>query len=111
LLLVVRRRWPERPLGAVGASPYAARDFLAACCARPDPVTVITRLRLAAARYEPAPPRRAGQVGRPRRQGARLPTLAAVAADPTTSGAPVTVGNWYGEGPRGVERVSRTAVW
>jgi hypothetical protein len=111
LLLVVRRRWPERPLVAVGDSTYAALDFLAACCSRTNPVTVITRLRLDAALYEPAPPRRPRQVGRPRRKGKRLPTLAAVAADPTTIWAPVTVGNWYGEGPRVVEIVSRTAVW
>jgi DDE superfamily endonuclease len=111
LLLVVRRWWPERPLVAVADSTYAALDFLAACGSRTNPVTVITRLRLDAALYEPAPPRRPRQVGRPRRKGERLPTPAAVAADPTAIWTPVTVGNWYGEGPRAVEIISRTAVW
>jgi len=40
------------------------------------PVAVITRLRLDAALYRPAPVRRPGQNGRPRLRGARLPSLA-----------------------------------
>ncbi len=85
--------------------------FLAACRAWPTPVTVVTRLRLDAALYEPAPPRRPHQNGRPARKGARLPTLAAVAADPATAWRRVTVAAWYGAGERGVEIVSDTAVW
>ena len=82
LLLVVRRWWPERAIVAVADSSYAALEFLAACRAWRAPVTVVTRLRLDAALYEPAPPRRPRQTGRPRLKGPRLPTLAAVAADP-----------------------------
>jgi len=111
LLLVVRRWWPDRPLVAVADSTYAALDFLAACRAWATPVTVVTRLRLDAALYEPAPPREPGQQGRPRLKGQRLPTLAAVAPDPATVWTPVTVADWYGEGPRVVEIVSDTAVW
>ena len=84
LLLVVRRWWPDRAIIAVADSSYAALELLAACQAWPQPITVITRLRLDAALYAPAPPRRPRQVGRPRLKGQRLPTLAAVAADPTT---------------------------
>src|SRR5207247_9857470 len=90
LLLLVRRWWPERALVAVADSTYAALEFLAACRSWTTPVTVVTRLRLDAALYTPAPPRAPGQVGRPRRKGARLPTLAAVAADPNTTWPPVT---------------------
>ena len=111
LLLLVRRWWPERPLIAVADSSYAALELLAACQAWPQPVTVITRLRLDAALYEPVPPRRPHQVGRPRLKGQRLPTLAAIAADPTTGWAPLTVPDWYGTGARRVEIVSDTAVW
>src|SRR5215211_3596360 len=85
LLLVVRRWWPERPIVAVADSGYAALEFLAACRSWRAPVAVVTRLRLDAALDEPAPPRRPRQNGRPRLKGARLPTLAAVAADPDTS--------------------------
>ena len=61
--------------------------------------------------YEPAPARRPGQMGRPRKKGRRLPTLAARLADPATIWAAVTVTDWYGEGARTVEVASDTAVW
>jgi len=111
MLLVLRRWWPDRAIIVVADSSYAVLDFLAACQSWRTPVTVITRLRLDAALYTPAPPRRAGQMGRPRRKGNRLPTLAAVAAAPTTAWTSVTVAQWYGAGARTVEIVSDTAVW
>jgi hypothetical protein len=111
LLLTVRRWWPERELVAVADSSYAALEFLAACRAWRRPVTVVTRLRLDAALYEPAPPRRPRQAGRPRLKGARLPTLATLAAAPTTCWTTMTVAHWYGTGERRVELVSATAVW
>jgi hypothetical protein len=77
----------------------------------PKPVTFVTRLRLDAALYEPAPPRRAGQMGRARLKGERLPNLAVVAEDPSTLWAPAMVDNWYGSGERTVEVASATAVW
>ena len=111
LLLVVRRWWPDRAIVVVADSTYAALAFLAACSAWPNPVTVVTRLRLDAALYEPAPPRQRGQRGRPRLKGARLPSLAAVAADAATTWTAVTIAQWYGAGPRTVEVASATAVW
>src|SRR5918992_5873208 len=111
LLLVVRRWWPDRPVVAVADATYAALEFLAACRAWPNPVTVVTRLRLDAALYEPPPPRRPGQPGRPRLKGKRLPTPAAIAADPATAWTGVTVANWYGCGERAVEMATGTAVW
>ena len=111
LLRAVRRWWPERPIIAVADSSYAALEFLAACGSWRAPVAVVTRLRLDAALYEPAPPRRPGQVGRPRRKGKRLATLAAVAADPATAWAGATVAQWDGRGERRVELASATAVW
>jgi hypothetical protein len=51
------RRWlPTRPLIMVGDNTYAALDLLHACQSLAHPVTFITRLRLDAALYEPAPP-------------------------------------------------------
>jgi hypothetical protein len=109
LLLAVRRPWPDRPLIAVADSTYAALEFLAAGQSWSHPATVVTRLRLDAALSMPAPLRPPHQRGRPRRKGQRLPTLAAVAADPQTHWTPVTVANWYGRGERSVEVVSATA--
>ena len=112
LLLVVRRWWPDRPIVAVADSTYAALEFLAGCRrTKPTPITVVTRLRLDAALYEPAPPRRPRQTGRPRLKGQRLPTLAAVATASTTAWTGVTVANWYGAGERTVGLASGTAVW
>jgi hypothetical protein len=111
LLRQVRRWLPERPLVAVADSGYAAIALLACCARLRHPITVVTRLRLDAALYDPAPPRRAGQMGRPRVKGARQPTLAARIADPATPWAALTILNWYGEGPRAVEVASDTAVW
>ena len=67
MLLLVRRWWPEREIVAVADSAYASLRLLASCRRfLPKPVTFITRLRLDAALYDPAPPRRTGQMGRPR---------------------------------------------
>ena len=74
-------------------------------------ITCVTRLRLDAALYRPAPPRQPGTIGRPRTKGERLPTLAAVLINETTRWQRLTVPGWYGEGDRVVEICSDTAVW
>jgi hypothetical protein len=111
-LLLVRRWWPEREIVAVADAGYASLRLLRSCRRfLPKPVTFVTRLRLDAALYDPAPPRRAGQLGRPRLKGERLPNLSVVAEDPSTSWTPTTVDDWYGGGERTVEVASATAVW
>ncbi len=111
ILLQLRRWLPARAIVVVADSGYAVIVLLARCARLAHPITVITRLRLDAALYEPAPPRQPGQLGRPRKKGQRLPTLAARLSDPATAWAAVVVENWYGEGPRTVEVASDTAVW
>jgi hypothetical protein len=108
---LIRRWWPDRGIIALADNTYAALDLLAACQHHPQPITVITRLRLDAGLYEPAPPRAPRQVGRPRLKGKRLPTLAGVAAEPRTVWTRLTLANWYGTGERAVDLVSDTAVW
>ena len=61
--------------------------------------------------YEPAPPRDSHTIGRPRRKGKRLPSLASVATDSATVWTPLTVAQWYGIGERAVEVASASAVW
>jgi hypothetical protein len=111
LLVLVRRWWPEREIVAVADRTYASLRLLDRCRSLSDPIAFITRLRLDAALYEPAPPRKPGQMGRPRLKGERLPNLSAVAEDPATDWTPMTLAHWYGEGERVVEVVSETAVW
>lgn len=72
---------------------------------------MITRFRLDAALYEPVPPRRPHQPGRPRVKGQRLPPLKSVAVNPKTRWQRVHLPQWYGEGQRLIEIVSGTAVW
>src|SRR3954467_12390889 len=103
LLLVVRRWYPEREIVAVADRAYASLKLLSRCRSLSKPVTFVTRLRLDAALYEPAPPRRPGQKGRPRLKGERLPNLFVVADDPRTVWEPTTIANWYGSGERTVE--------
>src|SRR3954449_7731480 len=104
------RRWlPGRELVLIGDSSFAVVELLAALVRHG--LICVTRLRLDAALYEPAPPRRPGTVGRPRTKGARLPNLADVLADAGTHWAEIAVPGWYGEGERVVEVCSGTAVW
>jgi hypothetical protein len=106
------RRWlPGRKIILVADSSYAALELLDSLQALPEPVFMVTQLRLDAALYEPAPPRPAETLGRPRKKGPRLPTLAAVLANPTTAWQTVTVANWYGRGSTQVAITSATAVW
>ena len=103
------RRWlPNRPLVIVGDNSYAALDLLAACQALPQPVTLVTRLRLDAALYEPAPPY-AG-MGRPRKKGKRLPTPQHDLESPDTTWTTVEV-RWYDGQMRQMELAAGTAVW
>ena len=111
LLLVLRRWYPKREIVAVADRAYASLKLLDHCRSLSKPVTFITRLRLDAALYNPAPPRRPGQRGRPRLKGERLPNLSAVAEDPRTAWESTKIANWYGSGDRTVEIASATAVW
>jgi hypothetical protein len=111
LLLQVRRWYPQREIVAVADRAYASLKLLESCRKLRNPITFITRLRLDAALYEPAPPRRPHQIGRPRIKGERLPNLSEVAEDPKTVWKPTTIANWYGSEQRMVEIASQTAVW
>ena len=71
----------------------------------------ITRLRLDAALYEPAAPRQPGTKGRPRKKGARLPTLSHRLNDANTEWQSVWLSGWYGNTERRLEICSDRAVW
>ena len=65
-MLVCLRRWlPDRDLVVVADGGYAKREFLRHCQSMSKPIVVVTKLRKDASRYQPAPPRRPGQIGRP----------------------------------------------
>jgi DDE superfamily endonuclease len=111
MLLQVRRWYPKREIVAVADRAYASLKLLDRCRRLSEPIAFITRLRLDAALYEPAPPRRQGQIGRPRIKGERLPNLSEAAQDPRTVWESTKIANWYGSEDRTVEIASATAVW
>ena len=106
VLRYLRRLLPERKLVVVGDSAYAAIDFLTQM--QELRIGFVTRLRMDAALYEPAPAY-SGR-GRPRKKGARLPTPGQVLADPKTEWRTVLV-TWYDGQRRTMELSSGTAVW
>src|SRR4051812_24096172 len=92
--LLQTARWlPDRRIVAVADSSFAVIELLRSVSPYLD---VVTRLRLDAGLYEPPPPRRPGNKGRPRVKGARLPTLNQRVADPATAWQRVVIQGWYG---------------
>jgi hypothetical protein len=103
------KRWlPDRTLIFVADSGFAALELLAAVRGH---VCVITRLRLDAALYKPAPPRRKGQRGRSRLKGDRLPPLKNVLDSRKTEWTRVVVSQWYNAQQRTLLTATGTALW
>jgi hypothetical protein len=111
MLLQLRRWIPQRPIVLVVDSGYAVLEFLGCLANRTQPITCITRLRLDAQLYDPVVPRRKGQIGRPRRKGARLPSLQQRLTDRKTVWSKIIVPQWYSAGPRRIQISTGTAVW
>jgi len=107
-LRLIRRWLPTRVLVVVADTSFAAIEWLAAMRTQ---ATIITRLRLDAALYEPAPVRTPGQKGRPRIKGAALPKLEAQLLNRRLRWKRVKVADWYGEGEREVEIRTGTGLW
>ena len=105
--LQIHRWLPGRRIVIVGDTALAAIGFLAAVRGY---LSVVTRLRLDANLYAPAPPRRRRR-GRPPIKGKRLAKLGQVLHDPRTIWHRHTVTLWYGRTNRIVELATGTAVW
>jgi hypothetical protein len=111
MLLRVRRWLPQRRVVVVADAGFAVISLLSRMQHVPNPICMVTRFRLDAALYEPAPARQPHQKGRTPRKGKRLPTLARVLKNSATVWKCVTLDHWYGERRRSVEITSGTAVW
>ena len=109
-MLVCLRRWlPDQDL-VVRDGRYAKREFLLHCQSMSKPIVVIPKLRKDASLHQPAPPRRPGQIGRPRVVGARLPSPTAVLDDPATQWTPCRATGSDGSAAM-VELTSGVALW
>ena len=93
---------PGRDIHFTADAAYAGEELKKL----PEQVTWTTRLRKDAALYD-LPPQRTGRRGRPRARGARLPSLARLAA--TAAFAPVTVTR-YGKTAT-VQVAAITCLW
>lgn len=110
-MIIQLRRWlPDRSIVVVTDGGYAALDLLHSCQSLRQPVTFISRLRLDAALFEPAPPRVPGQIGRPRLKGPRLPSPSELLDDPDLSWSRLSV-PWRDGPARTLDITSDTAVW
>jgi hypothetical protein len=77
-LIALLAAWlPHRRLVVLGDGAYTNHSVIHG---RPSTVSFVGRGRLDAAIYAPAPPRRPGQMGRPRVRGAKLPSPAVQAS-------------------------------
>jgi hypothetical protein len=108
-VLLQTARWlPGRRVIAVADSSFSAIELLRDAGRH---LCLISRLRLDAALYEPAPPRKPGTTGRPPVKGKRLPSLKQRLADPATCWRRITVDGWYGGTGRQLDIASGTALW
>ena len=110
MIFQVRRWLPNRELVIVADSSFACLELLSSI-GKLASTSMITRLRLDAALYEPAPPRILGTMGRPRLKGKRLPNLSEVLLDSNTQWTSTKLLRWYGETERQVEITTGLAVW
>ncbi|MBE9079877.1 transposase [Romeria aff. gracilis LEGE 07310] len=111
MLLQVRRWLPDRAIVVVADSSFAALELLWALSQLSTPVHLVTRLRLDAQLYRPAPPRLPGQSGRPPKVGKRLPGLQPLIDNPYTPWQTVVMPDWYGRGDYSLQVTSATAIW
>lgn len=107
--LLQTARWlPGRRIVAVADSSFSAIELLRDAGRH---LCLVSRLRLDAGLYAPAPPRRPGTPGRPPVKGERLPSLKQRLADPATCWRNVTLDGWYGGAERRLAIASGTALW
>jgi hypothetical protein len=108
MMLAVRRWLPGMEMTVIGDQSYSVHE-LGQACARWG-MRLVAPLRMDAALYVPAVPRRPGTNGRPRVIGERLPQLAHVLRDAQTPWQRIRV-RWYNGRRRALDVTSGTAVW
>jgi hypothetical protein len=108
MILQLKHWLPRRLLIIVADSSYAVLDLLSAV---QDKVSFITRLRLDAALYDPAPPRQPGKRGPRRLKGARQPTLKERLNDAAIQWQAITIAKGYNQKDKQVQVATGIAIW
>jgi hypothetical protein len=107
-ILQVRRWVPDRKLIFVADSSFSALELIAAVRRR---VCLVTRLRLDANLFAPAPARRPQRRGRPPLKGRQLPKLASMLENKKIRWTRLSMPYWYGDRRCVLEIATGTAVW
>ncbi|HYN63775.1 MAG TPA: transposase [Candidatus Limnocylindrales bacterium] len=108
LVLQVRRWVPERELILVLDGGFAAVELASDC--RRHRVTLVCRLRIDAALYDPPAVPPPGRRGPKPKKGPRQPSPKRRAADPATAWESVEV-DWYGGRRKALRVVTGTGLW
>ena len=108
MMLQLSRWLPNRLIIIVADSSYSVIELLDSVRQH---LCMITRLRLDAALYDFVPPRPAGQVGRKRKKGKRLPSLLERLDDPDTQWIELIIPKWYNHGSKTMQVATGTAIW
>jgi hypothetical protein len=108
MILTLCRWLTGRKIIITADSSYSALELLAALRKK---ATLVTRLRMDAALYNPVMNKEKQNPGRPRLKDKRQPTLKDRLSDPALTWVPVTVPQWYGQKNKKMELASGTAVW
>ena len=102
-------RWlPNRALIIVADSSYAVIELLGTVSPY---VSFITRLRLDAALYDPAPGKEPGKRGPKRLKGARQPTLIQRLTEQSLCWQSLVIAQWYNQKDKKVLVATGTALW
>jgi hypothetical protein len=109
LIRLVHRWQPGRALVLIGDGGFAATALGHTCRALPR-TSLVTRLRLDAALYDPPAPPPPGRRGRKPKKGGRQPNLKNRFADPATIWQAATV-PWYGGQENVLDLATGTALW
>jgi len=103
------KRWlADRAIVIVADSSFAALELIGAVRQH---VCFVTRLRLDANLFAPAPARRSGQRGRRPKKGRQLPKLSRILTNRTTRWTNIVMSEWYGGERHTLEIVTGTAIW
>jgi hypothetical protein len=107
-ILQLKRWLPNRLIIIVADASFSAIELIAAIRGH---VCFITRLRLDANLFAPAPKRHARTIGRPPKKGRKLPKLTQVLSSRTTVWTTILMPEWYGGERCRLQIATGTAIW
>jgi hypothetical protein len=107
-ILQIKRWLPNRPIIIVADSSFSAIELIAAVRRH---VCFITRLRLDANLFAPAPKRHSRTIGRPPKKGHKLPKLTQMLSARTTAWTTIIMPEWYGGERCRLQIATGTAIW